>query len=170
MLHSREGQAPAGRVRGVDEAPCPGVPGLQADAAPVPEWSEPRVHHRALRAMGHDEEEAQYRLCQGVSIRSHCEDISTLRPETLKHDTSLRIVFVIIVSTECSLRDCPPATEAPTQRSGARADAFCQMLSYGFQMKLLCRRNIHIIFENEGHLMTQSICMDHWTQQKTGLC
>ena len=31
-------------------------------------------------------------------------------------------------------------------------------------------RYIHIIFENQRHLMTQSICMDHWTQQKTGQC
>ena len=85
MVHSREDQTPAGRVRGVDEAPGPGVLGFEADAAPVPEWSEPRVHHRALSTMGHD---AHCQLCQDVSltISSHCEDISTLRPEALKHD------------------------------------------------------------------------------------
>ena len=55
LHHSREGQAPAGRVGGVDGED---VPGVQADAAPVPEWpDDPRVHHRALVTSlrwGHD--------------------------------------------------------------------------------------------------------------------
>ena len=64
---------------------------------------------------------------------------SALRPETLKHDWKL--------SLRCSLCDCVNrmltallstdywGTDNQPPRSGARADAFCQMLSYGFQMK-----------------------------------
>ena len=60
LRYSREGQAPAGRVGGVDD-----VAGVQADAAPVPEWSDhPRVHHRALimtSLRGHDDDHCRLR-------------------------------------------------------------------------------------------------------------
>ena len=72
LRYLREGQAPAGRVRGVDHVP--GVQ-VQADAAPVPEWSDhPRVHHRgALMTMtslrGHDDEDDDH--CRLRKIFTH---------------------------------------------------------------------------------------------------
>ena len=49
-------------------------------------------------------------------------------------------------------------TDNQPPRSGARADAFCQMLSYGFQMKPEAA-DTSTIFENQGHKRHRSICI-----------
>ena len=73
LRYLREGQAPACRVGGVDCVDH--VPGVQADAAPVPEWSDhPRVHHRGTLVAslrGHDDDKDYDDHCRLRKIFTH---------------------------------------------------------------------------------------------------
>ena len=70
---------------------------VQADTAPVPEWSEePRVHCdlvTGVRVMGHDEvtddKDGSLSAVPSVSQTLTVNTPSTLRPETLKHGIRL---------------------------------------------------------------------------------